>query len=32
MIEGFVVNKRRRVWCNFGSSHLDKKAKEGEEK
>jgi len=32
MIEGFVVDRRRRVRCNFGSSHLNKKAKEGEKK
>jgi len=32
MIEKFVVNRRMRVWSNFGSSHLDKKAKEGEKK
>jgi len=32
VIEGFVIDRRRRVQCGFGSGHLDKKAKEEEEK
>ena len=32
MIKGFVFDRRKRVRCNFGSGHLDKKAKEGEKK
>jgi len=32
VIEGLVIDRRRRVRCGFGFDHLDKKAKEGEEK
>jgi len=31
-VEGFVIDRRRRVRCGFCSGHLDKKAKKGEEK
>jgi len=32
VIEGLVIERRRRVQCGFGFGHLVKKTKEGEEK
>jgi len=32
VIEGLVIDRSWMVRCGFGSGHLDKKAKEGEEK